>query len=57
MKPDNDNKRSSKSDSHSGMVVIAGAWLIFYCALAGHGLLHSHRTAAAVGIEQLAVAK
>jgi hypothetical protein len=57
MKPDNDNNRSSKSDSHSGIVVIAGAWLIFYCALAGHGLLHSHPTTAATGIGQLAVAK
>ena len=31
-----------KSETHSGIVVIAGAWLIFYCALAGHGLVHSH---------------
>jgi hypothetical protein len=57
MKRDNDNNRSSKSESHIGIVVIGFAWLIFYCALAGHGLLHSHSTTATVGIEQLADAK
>jgi hypothetical protein len=57
MASSNDNNRSCKSETHSGIVVIAAAWLIFYCALAGYGLVHSRPARAATGIEQLADAK